>query len=55
MNIKKRENITTTLLKETFKQMRELSVVYQLDNKNHIIERAIQNEVDRLKKEGLIK
>lgn len=55
MKIDKRMPITTTLKKETFNMIRQLIPVYGIDNKNHIIEKAIENEIDRLRKEGVIK
>lgn len=43
-----REKFTTTLKEESFEQIRELGVIYKLDNKNHVIEKALQNEYNRL-------
>lgn len=49
------EILTTTILKSTLNDIRKLSSVYGLDKKNHIIEKAINNEIDRLRKEGVVK
>lgn len=54
VNKMKSNKITTTLTDKCLDQMRGLMLIYKTDNKNEVIERAI-NEVYCIKQQELIK